>query len=416
MKENYNINKILIGRDTRISGQMLEGAMLAGITSIGVGVKLLGIVTTPAVALLTREEGDACGVMISASHNPVPDNGIKYFNKEGIKLSIAEEKEIESFVNISEDKMPRPTGLNIGTVEHLEEAGWKYINHVLGKLIPLDLSGKKIVIDCGYGAAYEIAPLMFEKLGAEVLAINCKPEGDKINVDCGSIHPEKAGDMVIEQNADLGFTFDGDGDRVIALDKQGKTIDGDKILAILATYLNSKNELPHNTFVTTVMSNLGLDLAMQKRGIKVERTNVGDRAVLFCMLENGYTLGGEQSGHIINLKENVTGDGVITALNLMKVIIDQEEELGELAQIVTPLPQVLVNVKVENKEDILNDSEINEQKRKKENELGETGRILIRPSGTEPLIRVMVEGQDEELLHKIANELVEVIKNKSTSK
>ncbi|UMZ75435.1 phosphoglucosamine mutase [Natranaerofaba carboxydovora] len=416
LRKNYNIDKILIGRDTRVSGPMLEGAIVAGITSVGVDVIRLGVVTTPAVALLTREEEDACGVMISASHNPVPDNGIKFFNNEGIKLTEQEEKEIESLVKADEDTLPRPTGEEVGNVSYLEEAGWKYINHVLERLKPLDLSGLKIVLDCGYGASYEIAPLIFEKLGAMVIAINSEPNGEKINVDCGSTHPDKAGDIVIDHNADVGFSFDGDGDRVIALDKQGKVLDGDKILAVLAMYLNSKKELPESTFVATVMSNLGLELAMEKEGINVEKTKVGDRSVLYHMKKNGYILGGEQSGHIINLRENVTGDGVITALNLMKAVKDQGKELGELASVVKPLPQVLVNVNVDDKEGLWTDSEIDEQKRKAEKELGDTGRVLIRPSGTEPKIRVMVEGQDEEFLHKIANELVGVIKKKLNKK
>ncbi len=415
LNKNYDINKILIGRDTRVSGNMLEGCVIAGINSVGVDVVLLGIVTTPAVALLTNMEENAGGIMISASHNPVPDNGIKFFNKDGIKLTNSEEEEIEALLedNGDGDNLSRPTGVDIGRAEFLEEAGWKYVNHVLENLSPFNLSGKKIVLDCGYGGAYEIAPMIFEKLGAEVISLNCKPEGDKINVDCGSTHPEKAGNRVVEEGADLGFTFDGDGDRVIALDEKGRTVDGDKILAILGSYLNAKNELPHNTLVATIMSNYGLDLAMKEKGISVERTKVGDRAVLYQMLENGYALGGEQSGHIINTKVNVTGDGVITALILMKAIIDQGKTLGELAKMVKPLPQVLVNVKVKNKDGILSDSEVQEQKQKAEEDLGETGRVLIRPSGTEQLIRVMVEGQDEEFLHKIANELVDTIKTRA---
>lgn len=411
LRKNYGIEKIMVGRDTRISGPMLEGALVAGITSVGINVQKLGVTATPAVSLLTDQEKNAAGLMISASHNPVADNGVKFFNKEGMKLTDTEEGEIETLMK-NKEKLPRAVGEEVGRVFYHEEAGWNYINHVLERIGPLDLKGYKIVLDCACGAAYEIAPIIFEKLGALVVPYYCSPEGEKINVNCGSTHPEIAGNLVLENEADVGFSFDGDGDRVIALDKEGKVIDGDKMLAILAISLKAKNELPKDTIVTTVMSNLGLDLALKEKGINVERTRVGDRAVLYHMQKNGYELGGEQSGHIINFKENVTGDGIITALKLMQAVTFLEKDLGELGKIVKPLPQVLVNVKVENKEELWTDAEIDKKKQELEEKLGTKGRVILRPSGTEPKVRVMVEGQDEDFLHTIANELVTVIKER----
>ncbi|ACB83841.1 phosphoglucosamine mutase [Natranaerobius thermophilus] len=398
---------VLVGRDTRLSGTMLEAALSAGLASVGLKVERLGIVTTPAVAFLASREDVAGGAMISASHNPVPDNGVKFFDNKGYKLAESHEEQIENYL---EKELSRPTGTDIGKV--LPENN-KLIENYIQELIdkyPLDLSNYKIVLDCAYGATYQIAPRLFKKLGAEIIPLHAENRGEKINVECGSTNPELTSRTVVEEGADLGFSFDGDGDRIIALDEEGNQVNGDKIMAILAKDMKSRGELKNDKLIATVMSNLGLKLALKELGIALEETKVGDRNVLNRMREQDCVLGGEQSGHIINLQDNTTGDGVLTGLKLMKVLIDTGQSLKQLASIMEELPQLLVNVKVSNKDSAINSQKVQEEKSKVEKQLGSKGRVLIRPSGTEPVIRVMVEGENRETLHEVANHLTQVIK------
>ncbi len=400
--------QILLGRDTRISGPMLEGALAAGLASVGVDVQLMGIVPTPAVALLVNKTEAAGGAVISASHNPVPDNGIKYFSPGGYKLTEEEEETIEKL--LESDTLPRPTGTEIGDILPADQSlTTQYISE-LAHMCPLDLRGYKVVLDCAHGAMYQAAPAIFARLGADVIPIHQEPLGDSINVNCGSTNPENAAKKVIETGAHMGFCFDGDGDRVIALDEEGHQVNGDKIMAILAAYLNEQGRLKNHRLVVTVMSNLGLKLAMEERGIQIVETQVGDRNVLKAMEQESAVLGGEQSGHIIHLQDTTTGDGLLTALKVMEVLTSTKKSLNALAQIMRELPQVLVNVKVKDKNMAVQSESVWQAKEKAESELGAEGRILVRPSGTEPIIRVMVEGRDREKLHRVANNLTQVIK------
>ncbi|OWZ84446.1 phosphoglucosamine mutase [Natranaerobius trueperi] len=401
---------VLIGRDTRLSGTMLEASLAAGLTSVGLNVELLGIVSTPMVAYLTNKKDVAGGAMISASHNPVPDNGVKFFDDKGYKLSEDHEITIEDLLN---RELSRPTGIEVGKISKIDkDYDEEYIFQLL-KNHPLDLTNYKIVLDCAFGATYKVAPRIFKDLGAEVIALNTQPKGEYINVECGSTDPELASKAVIDHKADLGFSFDGDGDRIIAIDEEGNQTNGDKIMTILASYYKEQNKLSNNILVTTVMSNLGLKLALEEKEIIVKETKVGDRYVLEEMKRSNSILGGEQSGHIINLLDNTTGDGVLTALKLMEVITSKRESLKSLASIMKELPQVLVNVKVSGKKRASNSQNVQNAKNNAEKKLGETGRVLLRPSGTEPVIRVMVEGKDRELLHQVANDITQVIKEEA---
>ncbi len=401
---------ILIGKDTRISGDMLEAALIAGICSAGVDVLKAGIVPTPVVAYLTRAYHANCGIVISASHNPFDHNGIKYIRGDGFKFSDSEEEEIEKiyFENHSKDEWP--TKKNIGRVKELAGAIERYIDYIKNTLPPkFTLKRYKIVLDCANGASFMIAPRVFAELGAEMIIVNDNPNGTNINFNCGSVHPAYLRKEVLRQKADLGFSYDGDADRVIAVDEKGNIIDGDQIMAICALNLIKKTELPNKTVVTTLMSNIGFDRAIEKAGGKVIRTNIGDRYVLEMMKKVNAVLGGEQSGHIIFSQYSTTGDGLLTSLQLMKVLLEEEKPLSNLASIMEKYPQIILNYEVKDKERFFKNVCIKKFIKDIEEELNGKGRIFVRASGTEPLIRILLEGEDKNKLKKISQELREVI-------
>ncbi len=402
--------KILIGRDTRISGDMLEAALIAGICSMGVNVLRAGIIPTPVVAYLTRVYNANCGIVISASHNSFDHNGIKYIRGDGFKFSDSEEEEIERiyFENHSKDEWPIKK--NIGRVKELSEGEEKYINYIKSTLpSKFTLKGYKIVLDCANGASYLIAPRVFTELGAEIITIQDKPNGININYNCGSVHPTSLRKEVLKQKADLGFSYDGDADRVIAVDQKGNIVDGDQIMAICALNLIKKARLPNKTVVTTLMSNIGFDRAIEKAGGKVIRTNIGDRYVLEMMKKVKTILGGEQSGHIIFSQYSTTGDGLLTSLQLMKVLQEEEKIQSNFASVIEKYPQIILNYEVKNKEQFFKNVCIKKFIKEIEKELDGKGRIFVRPSGTEPLIRILLEGEDKNKLEKISQDLREVI-------
>ncbi len=406
--------KIIVGMDTRISGHMLEAALTAGILSVGAEVVSLGVVPTPAIAYLVRKYKADAGVMISASHNPVEDNGIKFFNGNGYKLSDELEDRIEKLIQDDFQGIEMPIGENIGKSSSKSDAIEDYVEFVTGT-IDGDLKGLKIALDCANGAAYKSAVDAFRKLKAEVLVINNDPDGININKDCGSTHPEHLMEYVVNNKCDLGLAFDGDADRCMAVDENGKLVDGDFILAICSKYLKEKNKLFENTVVVTVMSNMGLDIALDNLGIKSVKTKVGDRYVLEEMRNKGYRLGGEQSGHIIFLEHNTTGDGLLSGLQLATIIKNKSTKMSELTSIMKELPQVLLGAAVPNnmKDIYIKDEEIAEEIRKIEAAMNGRGRVLIRPSGTEPLVRVMLEGENQNEIDKYAHELVKLIEEKA---
>lgn len=408
---NQNSNpKIVVGRDTRLSGEMLEAALIAGILSTGVDVIRLGVIPTPGVAFLTRHlEADA-GVMISASHNAFYDNGIKFFGSNGFKLSDETENEIESYLHKGEDEtIPRPIADRVGRIMEDEEAVSLYLDH-LKTTIDTDLCGMHIVMDCANGAAYQVAPHLLRELGADVTAMNMNPDGININHQCGSTHPERLQEEVLKKQAHLGLAFDGDADRLIAVDEKGELIDGDYILSICGEYLKERQLLAKNTIVTTVMSNIGFFKRTEALEIQTEKTKVGDRYVIQKMLEGGYTLGGEQSGHIIFLDYNTTGDGLLTAIQLLRVVKEKAQSLSDLSHKMKKYPQVLVNVPVKDKTNWDQNEVIQAAMNKIEQALGENGRLLVRPSGTEPLIRIMAEGPQEQVIKEYVAELVEIFR------
>ncbi|CAH0122666.1 MULTISPECIES: phosphoglucosamine mutase [unclassified Paenibacillus] len=389
--------KVVIGMDTRISGPMLEAALIAGLLSIGAHVIRLGVVSTPAVAYLTKAlEADA-GVMISASHNPVEDNGIKFFGGDGFKLFDETELEIERLMDAAADELPRPIGKELGTVTADENAKFRYLEY-LKTTVPNTFEGLKIVLDCAHGAAYELAPKLFRELGAEVVTIGSEPNGLNINEHCGSTHPEALKAEVLRHGADLGLAFDGDADRLIAIDEKGEEVDGDYILCICGDKMNRLGKLKDGTVVTTVMSNIGFFKAAEQLGLNTAKTAVGDRYVMEEMRRGGYNLGGEQSGHVIFLDYNTTGDGMLTGIQLVSTLKDSGVRLSELKSVMRKYPQVLVNVRVADKSKYQGNEAIAEAIAKVERELGDNGRVLVRPSGTESLIRVMAEGPDKEQL------------------
>ncbi|SJZ34506.1 phosphoglucosamine mutase [Selenihalanaerobacter shriftii] len=400
---------ILIGKDTRISGDMLEAALIAGINSIGADVLKVGVVPTPVVSYLTKKSDVDGGIMISASHNPVADNGIKFFKNDGFKLSDQIEDEIEEIIFNKLDRLPQPTGLEVGRVKELLDPLVSYLEYAK-EIINIDFSGMKVVVDTANGAASELAPKVLEELGADVVALNHEPDGTNINVNSGSTHPERLQKIVIEQQADLGIAHDGDADRTIATDENGNIIDGDLIMAICGRHLIEKGELPKETIVATKYSNLGLHESLTELGGKVVTTRNGDRYVLAEMLDQGYKLGGEKSGHIIFLDYNTTGDGIMTALQLIKVMVETEKSLSELAKVMRPFPQLLVNVKVKKKGEWETNQEIQTVIKEVEAQLGNDGRVFVRASGTEPVIRVMVEGKEKAQLEELANEIADVIR------
>ena len=398
--------KIVIGRDTRVSGDMLEAALVAGICSTGAQAVRLGVIPTPGVAFFARSTDAAGGVVISASHNPVEDNGIKFFDSQGYKLGDKEESLIEAAVK--NDVADRPTGKDVGRA-FTELQGIKQYAQYAAGTVDCDFSGLRVVVDCACGAAWEAAPKVFSKLGAEVIAINDQPDGERINVNCGSTNVGLLSRTVIEHQAHVGIAHDGDADRVIAVDEKGNTVDGDAIMLICGLHLARKGLLRNNTVVVTVMSNLGLELALTKAGIKVYRTSVGDKYVLRKMLEEDASLGGEQSGHIIFADHCTTGDGIVTACQLIAVIRERGEPLSALSSLMKKLPQTMVNVRVKDKAAAQNSKELAAALKAAEKELGNAGRILVRPSGTEPVIRVMVESPTEEQCIDIADRLAAVV-------
>lgn len=400
--------KVLIGRDTRISGHMLEGALIAGLLSIGAEVMRLGVVSTPAVAYLTKALNAQAGIMISASHNPMEDNGIKIFGSDGFKLLDEQEAEIEQLLEQEKDDLPRPTGKDLGVVNDYFEGSQKYLQF-LKQTVDVDFSGLTIALDCAHGATSSLAPYLFADLDAEIETIGTSPNGLNINDGVGSTHPEALVELVKEKKADVGLAFDGDGDRLIAVDEQGNIVDGDKIMFICAKFLKEHGLLNNDTVVTTVMSNFGLYKALEKYGIHSEQTAVGDRYVMEKMREGGYNLGGEQSGHIIFLDYTTTGDGMLSALQLVNIMKRTGKPLSVLAGEMQAYPQRLVNVKVKDKHLVLENDRIKQTIERVEQELGQKGRVLVRPSGTEPLVRVMVEAANEEACERYVQEIADVV-------
>ena len=399
--------KAIVGQDSRASGDFLEAAVVAGLTSAGVDVYRVGVLPTPAISFLVKESGADLGVMISASHNPMPDNGIKFFARGGDKLADSVEAQIEAHLG---EPWDRPTGKDVGRIIVDDSAKDKYLTHLL-KTINIDLDGLKVVVDCANGAASYVAPIAYEKAGAVVTAISATPTGWNINENCGSTHLENLIAEVNKTGADLGIAHDGDADRCLLIDNKGEVIDGDYILMILASALKADNKLNKKTVVGTVMSNLGFVNAMESDGIAVVKTAVGDRYVLENMLVNNYSLGGEQSGHVILREFSNTGDGLLTALQVMQVLAKSKKSLSELASKMQKYPQVLINVKDVKKEKLAASNKISDYIAEQEKSLGSNGRILVRASGTESLIRVMVEAKEMQTAQKIADSLAELVRS-----
>ncbi len=405
--------KILIGKDTRVSGDMLESAMIAGILSAGCDVIKVGVLPTPAIAYLVRHFDVDAGVMISASHNPVEYNGIKFFNHQGFKLSDGLEAQIEDFI-LNDKELPTVfTGKDLGRKTEVFKAMELY-NDYVKQTVDVDFTGMRVAIDCANGAAYESAYSALKDLGAEVDAIHNDPDGFNINENCGSTHTNIIGDYVRQGKYDLGLAFDGDADRCLAVDHEGRLVDGDKIMAICGQHMMKKGKLNNQTIVATVMSNLGLSIAAKESGIDLLKTKVGDRYVLEEMKKGGHSLGGEQSGHVIFLDHNTTGDGLLTGVQLMAVVKETGKSLADLATAMETYPQVLKNAKVapDKKHAYLDDPVIQEKIQAVEAHFSGTGRVLIRPSGTEPLVRVMIEGKDQKELETIAGEVAALIEER----
>ncbi|MBT0664597.1 phosphoglucosamine mutase [Geobacter pelophilus] len=412
-KNGQRRHRIVIGKDTRLSGYMIENALMAGICSMGVDVLQVGPLPTPGIAYITSSMRADAGVVISASHNPFQDNGIKFFFKDGFKLPDAMELKMEELIFSKKIDSLRPIATEVGKAYRIEDAIGRYVVF-LKSTFPkeLDLAGMKIVLDCANGAAYKVAPAVLSELGAEVIPFGVKPNGTNINDGCGSLHPEIISEAVKEHRADLGIALDGDADRVIFVDEFGNEVDGDHIMAICASDMLKQKKLRKSTVVATVMSNMGLDIAVKKAGGKIVKTAVGDRYVVEEMRKGGYNLGGEQSGHMIFLDHNTTGDGTLTALQVLAIMRRTEKTLSELAQVMIPLPQVLVNVRVAERKDIMTIPEIAALVNGIEAKLGEEGRILIRYSGTEPLLRIMMEGQDKYQITSWAKEIAALVEKK----
>lgn len=414
LTEGTHKAKILVGMDTRISGDMLEHALIAGILSVGAEAISVGVVPTPAVSYLTRKYGADAGVVISASHNQVEYNGIKFFNKDGFKLTDELEDKIQALIESNFEGVEVPVGEHIGRRTIVDTGVQEYVDFAIST-IEGNLEGLKIAIDCANGAAYKTSELALKKLGAEVFAIHNKPDGININRHCGSTHPEDLMKFVKENNCDFGLAFDGDADRCLAVDENGELVNGDHMMVIAAKHLKALGQLNHDTVVVTVMSNLGLHIALKEAGIKTVSTKVGDRYVLEEMAKGGFSIGGEQSGHVIFLDFNTTGDGLVSGLQLAATVKETGKKLSELAGGMKELPQVLVNAKVPNDKKNIHevDDEIAADIRGIEAKMAGSGRVLIRPSGTEPLVRVMLEGENQAEIDKIAHELAKKIEVKA---
>ncbi|MFZ0444144.1 MAG: phosphoglucosamine mutase [Bacillus sp. (in: firmicutes)] len=401
--------KVLIGRDTRVSGHMLEGALVAGLLSIGAEVMRLGVISTPGVAYLTKATGAQAGVMISASHNPVADNGIKFFGPDGFKLSDEQELEIENLMDLEVDDLPRPVGADLGQVNDYFEGGQKYLQH-LKQTADEDFSGIHVALDCAHGATSSLATYLFADLDADLSTMGASPNGLNINEGVGSTHPEALAEFLKEKGADVGLSFDGDGDRLIAIDENGEIVDGDQIMYICAKYMKEHGQLKQGTVVSTVMSNLGFYKALEVQGIQSVPTAVGDRYVVEEMRKSGYNLGGEQSGHIIFLDYNTTGDGLLTGVQLINIMKITQKPLSELASEMKKFPQKLVNIRVKDKYHVTDNETVKSVIAEVENEMNGDGRILVRPSGTEPLVRVMAEASTEELCEAYVSRIADVVK------
>ena len=402
-------NAMVIGKDTRISGDMLEASLIAGICSTGVNVYQAGVIPTPGVAVLTRMLNCMAGVVISASHNPYQDNGIKFFSPLGTKLPDEVEAAIEAVIADGMKDVPSPSGAEIGRVIAYPEGADKY-SDFLQRKVDGDFGGLRIVADCANGAASFIAPKLLRSLGADVTAISCSPDGININDNCGSTHLEQLQKAVPEQRADLGVAYDGDADRLLAVDQNGRVVDGDRLLLIFGSYLEKQGLLAQDTVVITVMSNMGLKIALKEKGIKTLETKVGDRYVIEGMKESGAVLGGEQSGHIVFGLDNTTGDGILSSLKLLQIVKQSRKTLAELADEMEQYPQILINVRVKDKNGWEEKAEIRQAIETAQEELADTGRILVRASGTENLLRVMVEGKQQEQIERLAHQIADVVK------
>ena len=404
-------HSIVIGTDTRISGSMLEAALASGVCSMGGEALLVGCMPTPGIAFLTRSLRADAGVVISASHNPFQDNGIKIFSGEGFKLSDAVEDEIAALVLSHTLDDERPTAGSIGKAVRLDDALSRYQGFVKAAFPrQLTLDGMKVVIDCANGAAHTIAPAVLAELGAEVIPTGTTPNGKNINLDCGAVYPQRVQRLVRERGAQVGITLDGDADRALLVDESGEIVDGDAMLAIAAQERLQKGTLPHRTIVATVMSNLGLEMALRQMDGRLVRTPVGDRYVVEEMLRGGYRIGGEQSGHLIFLDVNTTGDGLVTCLSLLAILVQRQQPLSALRQLVRRYPQTLINVRVRERQDLRTIAPVSQVIRHVTDKLGEKGRLLVRYSGTEPLLRVMVEGEDESLVRAYGEEVADAVR------
>jgi len=413
LRDSAHRHRIVIGKDTRLSGYMIESALTSGLCSMGMDVLLIGPVPTPGIAFLTRSLRADAGVVISASHNPYEDNGIKFFGRDGFKLPDETEAKMEELIFSGEVDSIRPTAAEIGKASRIDDAIGRY-NEFVKSSIPrgLDLSGLRIAVDSANGAAYKIGPRILLELGADVISVYDQPTGMNINQGCGSLYPEAISQTVVANHAQVGIAFDGDADRVVFCDEHGTVIDGDTIMAICALRMMKEGRLKQNTLVATVMSNLGLELAMRQAGGNLLRTAVGDRYVMEKMLLGGYNLGGEQSGHIIFLDHNTTGDGLISALQVLAIMKQANQPLSELAACMKTYPQILVNVKVKQRRDLASIPEISKHMSEIEKKLDGTGRLLVRYSGTEPKVRVMIEGENQLEIKVLAEDLANIIKEK----
>ncbi|MFD1031447.1 phosphoglucosamine mutase [Metaplanococcus flavidus] len=408
-KSSKDKPKVLIGRDTRISGEMLEGALAAGLLSVGAEVMRLGVISTPGVSYLTRVMSAEAGVMISASHNPVEDNGIKFFGSDGFKLSDEQEAEIEALLDMEEDTLPRPTGSDLGAITSYFEGGQKYIQY-LKQTVDEEFDGIHVALDCAHGATSTLATHVFADLDADITSMGASPNGLNINDHVGSTHPQKLAELVVQKHADIGLAFDGDGDRLIAVDEKGHIVDGDQIMFICAKHLRSESRLNKDTVVSTVMSNMGFYKALESNGMTSIKTAVGDRYVVEEMRKNGYNLGGEQSGHIIFLDYNTTGDGLLSGLQLVNIMKITGKKLSELAAEMTIFPQKLVNIRVTDKHAVTDNAKVASEIEEVEKEMNGNGRVLVRPSGTEPLVRVMVEAASKEDCENYVERIAEVVR------
>ncbi len=399
-------HRIVVGKDTRLSGYLLEYATVAGICSMGVDALLLGPLPTPGIAFITASMRADAGVVISASHNPYQDNGIKFFSGDGFKLPDDLEAKMEAMMTHAVVEQARPTATEIGQAFRIDDAVGRYISFLKGTFPKeLELDGLKIVLDCAHGATYKVAPAVFGELGAELIPLGVHPNGKNINHMCGATHPEVMAKLVTRHRADLGIAFDGDGDRVIMVDGDGRLVDGDHIMAICARDMQRRERLSKRTVVGTVMSNLGLQVALESMGLKLLRTAVGDRYVVEAMLSGGYNLGGEQSGHVVFLNHTTTGDGILTALRVLAVMVRDEKPLAELARVMETYPQVLINLRIKERKDLASLPQARAAMAAAEQRLGPRGRLLVRYSGTEPLLRIMAEGEDQGLIEQVAQEL-----------